>query len=406
MTTTTSDSDGPLTVASSRSTSSAASATSEGTTFVTLTMTPSTLESPTTAGTATSVTESNWLPVTLITQQATTGTPASVQTTPTATTTVLPNFIAPSGGTPSAPSNSTLVQIGFSYALNYPFIVEHSLAVAQIFQYLPEGISYGLNVSSDQTPMEAIEPYKTDDGSFIVSLALMYVPTDLVDTLLLGLHTPSSDFYNNPDGSVKALMDLIDPTIPLVASDSDNSGSGSAGSSVPGASSGSGGYGSSGDSDSSSSSSSAGSISAGSLDSNSNSRDISTSSKQTVGIAVGAVIGAIAYGVFVFVFARWFRKKKIAAARATASSMRQISPPMPLGSVPSGTVSSSDGSGGPVVARVASDGIGHHRSLTQSSNQHSGQSRLSGSRGSSSGGHISGRGISVPVMSENSLGWS
>ncbi|KAK9337172.1 hypothetical protein LIPSTDRAFT_172049 [Lipomyces starkeyi NRRL Y-11557] len=353
-----------------------------------------------------------WLPTTLITEAPPTAAPSSV-TQPTTTTTTaggaLPNVIAPSGGIPTIPSDSTLVQVGFTYALNYPFIVRNPLAVAQIFDYLPKGISYGLDISINQTIMQSIQPYETAGESFIVSVAMMYIPNELVNTLLLGLHTPSSQFYDNPDPSVNSLMGLIDPTIPLVAATGDNGST-----AVPGdsssESSGSSSNGGNGDS-SGATGNNQSTVLSGSLDS---SESPTKSSKQVIGIAVGAVAGVVLYGALVFIVARKYRQRK--QRQSTTPNMRQISPPMPYiatsssspylyGSVPGSGRSGTGGAGGGL-----GDGqLGHSpTSSTGQNNNASRQSRVSGSHGSSSGGYVSARNqpISVPVMSENSLGWS
>ncbi|KAK9355706.1 hypothetical protein V1523DRAFT_344337 [Lipomyces doorenjongii] len=353
-----------------------------------------------------------WLPTTLITEAPPTAAPSSVtQPTPTTTTAGagLPNVIAPSGGMPTIPSDSTLVQIGFTYALNYPFIVKNPLAVAQIFDYLPKGISYGLDISINQTIMQSIQPYDTAGENFIVSVAMMYIPNELVNTLLLGLHTPSSQFYDNPDPSVNSLMGLIDPTIPLVASTADNGST-----AVPGGSSSA----SSGDSSSSGNSGSSGgtgssnqsTVLSGSLDAYGSPKK---SSKQVIGIAVGAVAGVVVYGVLLFIVARKYRQRK--QRQTTTPNMRQISPPIPYIATSSsspylyGSPPGSGGSGSGGAAGGSGGHLGHSpTSSTGQNNNASRQSRISGSHGSSSGGHVSARNqpISVPVMSENSLGWS
>ncbi|KAK9468700.1 hypothetical protein V1512DRAFT_257702 [Lipomyces arxii] len=269
-------------------------------------------------------TDSLWLPATLITEaQPTVTSPTAVgQPAATGTAPPLPNVIAPSGGIPAGPEDSTLVQIGFTYALNYPFIVAHPLAVAQIFDYLPRGVSYGLGVNLNETVMVAIQPYETGDDSFVVSLAMMYVSTDMLNTLMLGLYTPSSLFYNSPDPSVQSLMGLIDPTIPLVASTGGGGESGfDGGDPLPG--SGGGAFG--GSNSSSNPDVDIGStILFGSLDS---ATSASATNKKVVAIAIGTVCGVVLYGAFVFIMGRRYRRKVI--ARASRAQMRQISQPMP-----------------------------------------------------------------------------
>ncbi|KAK9369201.1 hypothetical protein V1509DRAFT_515062 [Lipomyces kononenkoae] len=357
-----------------------------------------------------------WLPSTLITEAPPTSAATTVtQPAPSSTTAGagLPDVIAPSNGIPTIPPDSTLVQVGFTYALNYPFIVQNPLAVAQIFDYLPRGLSYGLGVDLNQTIMQSIQPYQTSGENFIVSMAMIYIPSDLVNSLLLGLHTPSSKFYNNPDSSVNSLMGLIDPTIPLVASTSGSGSTALPGDSSSGFSSGSTGSGGSGTPNPNPGSGSQSTVSTGSLDSSPGSSK--TSSKTVIGIAVGAVAGVVLYGVLVFFLARKYRRWQ--QRRNASPNMRQISPPMPYMATSSSSPYSysspigsggGSGSGGGAPGTSGSQSGYSPTSLSMGRNNVSRQSRISGSHGSSTGGYVSARNqpISVPVMSENSLGWS
>lgn len=119
----------------------------------------------------------------------------------------------PNGKIPTQPVGSTLVQVGFLHDLNYQFVVSHGLSIAQIFDYLPQGIAYGLNASVDQIIMQSLAPYETDE--YTSTVARVFVPSTDVDLLGLELHAPSSILYNNPDSSISSLFSLVDPAIPL-----------------------------------------------------------------------------------------------------------------------------------------------------------------------------------------------
>ena len=124
-----------------------------------------------------------------------TGDVSSTGLSSTATTipTTLPRIISPNGGIPSQPNNSTLIQLGFTYGLNYPFVVNSSEAVAQIFSYLPPGVAYGLNIDQGEMVMQYLQPYNTISTlGYITTLAMAYIPAQMVDPLSLLLLNPNS----------------------------------------------------------------------------------------------------------------------------------------------------------------------------------------------------------------------
>ena len=55
------------------------------------------------------------------------------------------------------PEDSTLIQVGFNYSLNYAFVVANPNSSAQIFMYLPIGLAYGLSIKEDQVTMQQPE---------------------------------------------------------------------------------------------------------------------------------------------------------------------------------------------------------------------------------------------------------
>lgn len=265
---------------------------------------------------------------------------------------------------PSAPSNGTLVQLGFNFGLNYAFVVGQPDSASQIFAYLPQGIAYGLGISHHEVVMNALMPFDTSESlDFITTLAQAYVPSQHVSELEMMLHMPYSDIYRNPDPMVKRLMNMLNPAIPIQP-----------GASVQG---------------SSSSAWYNPQATAGPSDSDGAplGGDSGSSKKvrgSTVGIAVGAVCGAAVYGAAMVYVARRYRKKKSGHQRTSsvpsAGEMTQNS-----GGMAGFFMSGANGRGSP----SGNGGRG---------------SRASG--GSSNGRSVREQGISAPIMAENSLGWT
>lgn len=337
--------------------------------------------SPTSALPAPSSSTSNWLPDQIITQAKSTATAADpTQTGSKVSTSVatslpssLPKYITPSGGLPDEPEESQLIQIGFDYSLNYEFVVSHPLAVAQIFQYLPQGLAYGLYLQTSNITMGDVEPYESENAGYIVSVAKAYIPKSYVGTLKALIHTPTSRLYKNPQDSVAALMNLIDPSIPLIPGDT----------SIGGGSSGGGSSGSSGNPSKTGSDSNDGGNSGNGSGSGSGSLDSSNegSSKvdsKTVGIGVGAVAGTALYVGAIFIVTKKYRKKRDLALVGT-DSFREGSAYRDSSSINS--------TASPLTSQTSSGGI---------------RSMMSGHNSNGGIGHQ----ISEPVMSVNSLGWS
>ena len=261
------------------------------------------------------------------------------------------------------PTNTTLVQLGFNYGLNYPFVANNPIAISQIFAFLPQGVAYGLGVSEKQVTMNALMPYDTSaDLGYMTTLAQVYVPSDMADQMQLDLHTPVSNMYGNPSSPVKTLMGMINPTIPI----------------YPGANMESTG-GSSTENPSASTSSPAGDGAPIGGDSGSSQPVRGTS----VGIGVGAVCGAAVYAAAMVYIARRYRQKRNRHQRAS--------------SVPSAGPTMSQVSGG--MGGYFMSGANGRTSPTSGRG-----SRFSG--GSSNNRSVREQGISAPMMAENSLGWN
>ncbi len=267
---------------------------------------------------------------------------------------------------PRSPPNATLIQLGFEYGLNYQFVVGQPEAASQIFQYLPQGLAYGLGVSAEHVVMHALIPWDNSAQlNFITTLALVWIPSQMVNDLQNSLHVPVAEVYCNPDRPVKTLMNMIDPSIPLIPGTASYDGPSSA-------------Y----YNPAATATSSTGDGAPIGGDSGSEHKVRGTS----VGIGVGAVCGAAAYAAAMVYVARRYRKKKQGHQRAS--------------SVPTmGEMSQT--SGGGMGGFFMSGANGRHSSGSGSGGRHSRTSA-----GSSNGRSVREQGISAPIMTENSLGWN
>lgn len=232
-----------------------------------------------------------------------------------------------------------------------------TLSSSQIFLYVPKGLEYALQCLSNELTMFAIQPYDNSKSTgYIATVALAYIPSDLVDGLAQMLHNPNSRLYDQPDPSVRTLLSMIDPTIPLVVGESSSSSSGNNLSSGGGFTGGSGSDGS-GDGN-------------GSSGEDAGASNSSSTRASSVGIGVGVVAGAAAYGAGMFWVARRYRKKRQLHQRSS-STVEQMSEGHGAGSL--------FGAGGR-ISRNSHNSRGGASARTQM--------------------------ISAPVMTENSLGWN
>ena len=280
----------------------------------------------------------------------------------------------PSGQIPSQPENTTLVQIGFLYPLNYEFVVMHQLSIAQIFNYLPEGIAYGLNLATQDITMQTLQPYDTTETlGYVTTLAFAYIPTINVTTLSLDIHTPASALYNNPDESVKTLVSMINPSFPILAG-------GILGGSNPASVTGS-------STSTASAIISEGAPLGGGMDNSSSVKGTS------VAIGLGVVGAAAVYGAAMFFVAQRYRNKRRSAHNRSPSMIDTSVLAQQPGERASGA-----------AAALMSGG---RDDVMRSTSPYGGYGTYSGrnSRGSGRSGST-GRQISAPVMAENSLGWN
>lgn len=235
---------------------------------------------------------------------------------------------------------------------------------AQILKFLPIGIADGLGLDQSEVQIQSLVPYNTmAQLDFITTTALVFIPSTLVDTLSLDLHTPTAPIYNSNDTSVNTLMGYINPVIPILpgtpyGSTATGTGSGSA------------------------ASSSAASVNNGVF--STAEQNVSSGNKvTTVGISLGAVGAAAAYGAAMFFIARRYKKKKQSHRRSKSvispSEMRQ----------------SGLGAGAWMTGGRATPG--------GSAGTNDRNSRGSGRSGGNSARTAQ---ISAPMMAENSLGWN
>lgn len=260
-----------------------------------------------------------------------------------------------------------LIQVGFKYGLNYPFVVNHTRSAWQIFWYLPVGLAWALNIEKEQVTMHSLQPYNTiEELGYVTTLALAYVPSQMVDTLQLDVNTAVSRLYQNPDGTTASLMNMINPSISIMAG-SLQSGPGHYGPGV------------------SNDGTTGGKSSGDPLGGNGGGKKIQGTS---VGIGVGVVAGAAVYGAAMFYVARRYKRRKQRHART--SSILDGSPHS------SGHYGSMIGAGALMSGARSDHGYGYDTFAQRDSH---------GSEHSSNERSVRDAGISGPLMAENSLGW-
>ena len=261
-----------------------------------------------------------------------------------------------------------LVSIGFSYGLNYAFVVAHTPSTTdEIFQYVPQGLAYGLSLPASDIQMYGIRFYNTTTQlGYLTTLALAYVPASSVNTLQADILNPDSLLYSNPDDSVNQIMKMINPQISILTGTETDS------SDASGASSGNG---------------VVNQAAAGGAPIGGSAGTSAPVSGSSVGIGMGAVAGAAVYAAAMVYVARRYRRKRQAKRhrRNASESSAERQPNM---------ASITRSSGG----RRAS-----YWPVRDSRGQWSRNSGSSGSRGARSAREA---GISAPVMAENSLGWN
>lgn len=269
-------------------------------------------------------------------------------------------MIAPPEGLPETPKNPFLGQIAFKWALNYPFVVAND-GGNQIFWLLPLAISSALNITEDQVVMQGLKPYDTTQFvGYVTTLALFWIPSDLKTNLAAQLRNPLDPLWHHDNPLVNDLTELIDNGFPLAAGKMPEMYDSSV--TYPSATDG-----------------------PRYKDGDAITGDIAASKKvnpTSVGVVIGAVTGALAYGAAMFYVARRYRNRKMSHKRSNSvpSTNRYT-----YGSMTGG-------------AAYMAGGRGPSRSTPGG--------RDSRGSGSSNGRSIRTAQISAPVMAENSLGWN
>lgn len=162
----------------------------------------------------------NWLPTLIVTESAVQPTGIATATVVATQTTGLPDAITPA--TTAAPGQDfQVVYLGFKEPLNYPFVVEHALSSAQIFEFLPGVLTYPFSGSSDydEVAVKRLVPYTAAGVDYVITVAEVYFPIDAVGALSQLVQDLESRLYRNPDITQGKLALLVDNRIPLVGLD-------------------------------------------------------------------------------------------------------------------------------------------------------------------------------------------
>ena len=166
-----------------------------------------------------------------------------------------------------------------------------------------------------------LQPYPVAD--YTATVALFWIPSDLVNTLQEQILASNSRLYNQQDPTAQQLVDLVDPTIPLLVSNADQS----QGSSTPGTSN------SNGNVNLANTAADSGSLA--NIQSGSNGSSSPSTTGKQVAIGMGVALAALGYGALMFFGAKRFRRQSEQAQtdrrnHARVSSItgeRPLSPP-------------------------------------------------------------------------------
>ena len=125
-----------------------------------------------------------------------------------------PSKILCGSSIPAKPAGSTVVQIAYNYQLNWNYVAANPSSVSQICTYTPQGVAYGLADSQSSVIIADLRSFDTTSTlGYVTTLAILYVPSNQVNTKQLEVRTPNSAQYQNPNPTVKKLMSLINPAI-------------------------------------------------------------------------------------------------------------------------------------------------------------------------------------------------
>ncbi|KAG5937706.1 hypothetical protein E4U60_001757 [Claviceps pazoutovae] len=320
------------------------------------------------------VSNTDWLPTTIVIEP-TTFAYTTPTTTPTGTTSQplpssIPKFIYPDDPNKPAPEGTVPIQIGFLFPLNYIFVSSNTVAAAQIFKFLPIALADASGIALDKLQISKLVPYNTQSTfGYVTTLAQLNYPATLVDTLQMDLWSPNSAIYNNDDPIVRNLTALINPNIDIHGN-------------INGGGSNGGGAGGSGGSNN-------GGGNRGNNDAFGSGNHGDQSSKQkatTAGIAIAALGFSAMYGAAMFIVARRYKRKRQSHRRSSS-----------VNSSPASSEMRYNGDGSPALMGGA---LMSHDSSTSYG--------AAGARDSHGSGGNSARtaNISAPMATENSLGWN
>lgn len=201
-----------------------------------------------------------------------------------------------------------LVQLGFKSPLGYDFVAQNPFSSAQILDMAPKGVDYALSLSGatrkrasiSTAIMDSLQPYSSANLSYIATVAKLYIPSDMVDSLNQQILQTDSKLYQHPESSVSALMGLINSDIPLLPGGtlsrdlSKVTTARKAAASV---------------------------ANSGASQGNVVSETHTGVTGQTVAIGVGVVAAACLYGIIMFFIARRYRKRRAGHTRMSSTDI-------------------------------------------------------------------------------------
>lgn len=315
--------------------------------------------------------EDDWLPSTIV-QEATSFSFTRPTAEPTGTATSMPSnvpkVILSNEPEVKQPEDTTAIQIGFLYPLNWGFVSKNTVAAAQVFRYLPEALATAGGFPSKNVVVTKLIPMDTNHKwGFTTTIATLWYPTASLDGLQMQLNAANSRLYNNDKDIINSLTAVINKNIDLFGNiggengdanhDDDEGGNG-------------------GDD---------------TFDDNDNSGTSAQDRARTAGIAVGALSLAGLYGAAMFIVARRYKRKRQGHQRASSLTSSQASSEMRY-----------TGAGSPALmgGALMSRDVSSYGGLAAGG-------RDSHGSGQSGAGHSARTAnISAPVATENSLGWN
>jgi hypothetical protein len=267
----------------------------------------------------------------------------------------------------SQPDGTTEIRVAFGWQLRYQYVLKNYTATKQIFGFMPKIISHSQGVQEADITMLNLAYLDTDASlGFSTTVVHAYIPTTIVQTLQLDIKLPSSLVYHNPNPMAQELAGYINPSIEIIPG-GDAPGAPGAGVPDPAGREGT------------------------PFDGGAQQSKEQTPQQKgaSVGIAMGVVGLAAAYGAAMFLVARRYKRRKQSHRRASS------------------TVNSSEmrysGSGNPPMmgGALLSQDFSSYGGVTGARN-----SQGSGRTGRSTGNSGRTAFISAPVAAENSLGWN